>query len=130
MIIAIIATVSLVALAQFVVFYWRATIAVTASVPASERLRTAAGIQSEVLGAGDFRALIHLVEICPALTSAGTGIRSVKLYYQLLASASRMLGPALGHWTTAEMATCTRYVAARLDQRISHNSNIWDANSA
>lgn len=130
MIIALIAVVSMVALAQFVVFYWRATISVTAAVPMSDRLREAAGIESEALGAKDFRALLHLVEICPALSSDGAGIRGVRIYYSAMSVISKLLGPAMAGWAGAEMTTCTRYLAARLDQRIANNSTLWNTTAA
>ncbi len=130
MIVALIAVVSILALAQFGVFYWRATIAVTAALPVSDRLRNAAGIHKEQIEASDFGALLHLVEICPALKSDGPGIGLVRIYYAVLRVLKAVCGPALGGWFVAEMTTCTRYVAARLDQRIQQNRTIWSSNLA
>jgi hypothetical protein len=42
----------------------------------------------------------------------------------------RLFGPAMGGWAVQEMATCSRYVAARLDQRIAHNQTIWNTHAA
>ncbi len=130
MIMALIAVVSLVALAQFGVFYWRATIAVTAALPVSDRLRVAAGIQTEQIAASDFDSLLHLVEICPALKSDGLGIGMVRSYYSFLSFLNVLAGPALGGWFVAEMTTCARFLAARLDQRIHQNRAIWNSNAA
>jgi hypothetical protein len=127
MIIGLIAVISLVALAQFGVFYWRAAIAVTAATPVSDRLRHAAGIGNQTLTAADFRSLLPLVEICPPLVSDGAGIGGVRVYYALMSAVSRLLGPAMAGWAVAEMATCTRYLAARLDQRIASNSTLWNS---
>ena len=130
MIISLILVVSLVALAQFGVFYWRATIAVTASTPVSDRLRTAAGIATEHATASDFDSLLKLTEICPALSADAKGIRSVRLYYSMLSFLSKLLGPGLGGWAVAEMSTCARYLAARLDERITNNSTLWNTTAA
>ena len=130
MIVALIAVVSIVALVQFAAFYWRATVAVTAAAPVSDRLRTAAGITNDKIEASDFGALLHLVEICPALQGDGPGIRLVRGYYLFLRILHQLAGPAMGGWFAEEMTTCTRYVAARLDQRILQNRTIWNTNSA
>jgi len=130
MIVALIAVISLVALVQFAAFYWRATVAVTASVPVSDRLRTAAGITNEKILATDFPALLHLVEICPALKNDGPGIGLVHGYFRFLRVLRAVGGSPFRGWFEAEMTTCTRYVAARLDHRILQNRTIWHTNAA
>lgn len=130
MIVALILVISVVALAQFAVFYWRATIAITAALPVSDRLRVAAGIQNERIEASDFDSLVQLVEICPALKSDGLGVHMVSSYFSFLRVLKTLAGPGMGGWFVAEMTICTRYLAARLDQRIHQNRAIWHSNAA
>ena len=130
MIVALIAVVSLVAVAQFAVFYWRATIAVTASAPISERLREAAGISEPEIRPADFPALMRLAKICPRLRGESLGIGAVRAYFLALRGLQQLAGPAMGGWAIAEMSTCARYIAARLDRRILQNRAIWHTNAA
>lgn len=123
MFIALIAIVSLVALAQFALFYWRAWLAVGAAAPISEGLRQAAGIRQSAAGSDDFGAVANLHELCPELDSSSRSINAVRVYYRALA---RLAGvPALKSWVTEEMALCSRFLAAKLEQRIAHNREYW-----
>ncbi|MGH9794137.1 MAG: hypothetical protein ACRD5G_05135 [Candidatus Acidiferrales bacterium] len=121
MVIALICVVSAVALAQFILLYWRATVAVVAAAPLSESIRKAAGIQGEAPAAGDFHTIMRLHEICPDLNTSAAGVDIVYLYYLTISALSRVGGAALQPWTGRELATCSRYVAACVDQRIAHN---------
>ncbi len=123
MFIALIAAVSLVALAQFALFYWRAWLAVGAAAPISERVRQAAGIHAATPGSGDFGAVANLHELTPELDSNARGVAAVRVYYNALAHISRI--PALKAWGAEEMAVCSRYLAARLDERIAQNRAQW-----
>jgi hypothetical protein len=120
MVIALICVVSGVALAQFAIFYWRAMVAVVASAEVSPQIRQAAGIEGDTVRGEDFPAVITLHELCPELKPNGRGIKAVRVYYAALAALSHVGGP-FSAWAREEMATCSRYVAARLDQRIQHN---------
>lgn len=125
MIVALIAVISLAALAQFGLFYWRATIAVTAAHPISDAIRNSAGIEHPEVEAADFAALVLLVEVCPALKNDKGGIGAVRCYFRIVHFLGQFLGPALGGWAVAEMDLCSRYLAVRLDQRITNNRGIW-----
>ncbi len=121
MVIALICVFSAVALAQFILLYWRATVAVVASAPLSESIRKAAGIHGEAPTAGDFHTIMRLHEICPDLNTSAAGVDIVYLYYLAISALSRVGGAALQSWTGRELATCSRYVAACVDQRIADN---------
>jgi len=123
MVIALILVISAVATAQFVLLYWRATVAVVAASPISASLREAAGLQSEIPSASDFHSVLRLHEICPDLRSSAAGIDLVRGYYLLVSAIAHLGGSKLQSWAGRELATCTRYVAARIDQRITHNRN-------
>jgi hypothetical protein len=124
MVIALICVISAFALTQFVLLYWRATVSVVAAAPISESVRRAAGIHGESPAATDFRAILRLHDICPDLRSSSPGVEIVQGYYMLVSALRRLIGSALDSWAAREMATCSRYVAARVDQRIAHNRSL------
>lgn len=125
MIVALIAVISLAAVAQFGLFYWRATVAVTAAHPISDAIRNSAGLERPEFAAADFATLLRLVEVCPALKNDKGGIGPVCSYFHIVQFFSKLLGPARGDWAVAEMDLCSRYLAVRLDQRITNNRGIW-----
>jgi len=122
---AILFTVSVAALGQFALFYWRAVLAGVAAQPLSDRLQEATGLASESLGAKDFYAVVSLHELTPGLNKDDNGdLRIVRAYYGLIEAIGRLAGtklPALAAWTQSEMVTCSRYVAVLMDQRLERN---------
>jgi hypothetical protein len=124
MVIALICVISAFALTQFVLLYWRATVSVVAAAPISESVRRAAGIRGESPAASDFNAILRLHDMCPDLRSTSPGVEIVQGYYLLVSALNRMTGSALNSWAARELATCSRYVAARVDQRIAHNRSL------
>jgi len=124
MVIALICVISACALTQFVLLYWRATISVAAAAPLSENLRRAAGIHGEAPKGSDFHTLVRLHGICPDLHSSSASIEIVQGYYMLVSALRRFTGSVLQPWAEQELATCSRYVAARVDQRIAHNRSL------
>lgn len=124
MVIALICVISAFALTQFVLLYWRATVSVVAAAPISESVRRAANVRGESPAASDFNAILRLHDICPDLRATSPGVEIVRGYYLLVSSLNRLVGPALNAWATRELATCSRYVAARVDQRIAHNRSL------
>jgi hypothetical protein len=114
---------SVLALVQFAISQWRMIWLTTANQPLSDSLRITAGIDSESISAQDFGKLLGLCdEMSPLLKKGTPWLREVKSYYGLMASlqkACRSMQPALSAWATAEMKTCSRYVAVLLDQNLS-----------
>ena len=125
MVIALICVLSMAALGQFVIFYWRAVVSVVAAAPLSDRVRQAAGVQGESVSPRDFAAFLNLHHICPELKSGGLNIAMVRAYYAAVDLLARLTGNGLHNWAQQEMVTCSRYVAVRLDQRIEHNRTFW-----
>ncbi len=124
MIPAILFTVSLAALGQFALYYWRAVVAGVAAQPLSDRVRAAAGLASESVGAADFHAVMSLHKMTPGLKDRDGGLWLVRAYYhivQALAILADKSLPQLATWTQREMATCSRYVAVLVDQRLERN---------
>lgn len=120
MIVAIIFVISVVAFAQFGLYYWRATISGIAAQAISDRIRVAAGITHAAIGAQDFRNIIILKDLSPDLRGPNGNFTAIRAYYAVV----KMLGsiiPAIGSWADAEMATCSRYVAVLMDQHLERN---------
>ncbi len=121
---AMLLTVSVAALAQFAVYYWRAVMGGVAARPISEGVLTAAGLDGRTLRATDFATFVDLHEITPTLRERSEGFGLVSVYYHFMGaigSLSRPLVPALAQWSESEQATCSRYAAVLLDRRLKSN---------
>jgi len=116
----IIFAVSIVAFAQFGLYYWRATISGVASQAISDRIRIAAGISATDIGAKDFRSILILKDLSPDLRGPGGSFRMVRAYYSVIETLGKII-PAMANWSNAEMATCSRYVAVLMDQHLERN---------
>ena len=114
---AIIAVVSLAALGQFALSYWRGLFLCTATEPLSDSLRAATGSE-EFLDAQQFTRLLAMRELCPELDRSRENLTSVRLYYRALAALKLLPMAGLGRWAEAEQALCTRYAAVMLDRRL------------
>lgn len=116
--------ISIVALTQFAVYYWRATLAGVATRPISERVLSAAGVQNGTLTGQDFPALLEVHGLTPELGSGGRGLGLVRIYYALvegLKSVSVRRMPAIATWSERELAICARYAAVQIDMRLQAN---------
>jgi hypothetical protein len=120
MIAVIICLVSVVAFAQFGLYYWRATISGVASQAISERIRLAAGITHASVSAEDFHNIIILKDLSPDLSGPKASFRAICTYYALVEKIGRII-PAMASWANSEMATCSRYVAVLMDQHLERN---------
>ena len=120
MIATILFAVSVVALAQFGLYYWRATISGVSSQTVSDRILAAAGITGTTIGARDFRNIIILNDLSPDLRGPNGNFRAIRLYYAVVEKLGRLV-PVMANWAEAEMATCSRYVAVLMDQHMERN---------
>ena len=111
---------SALALAQFGLYYWRATISGVASQAVSERIRVAAGIAHDTIEAGDFHNILILNNLSPDLRGPNGNFRAIRTYYAIVEKLGSAL-PAISEWANAEMATCSRYVAVLMDQHLQRN---------
>ena len=125
MIAALLLVISLAALAQFALFYWRAVLAGVAAQPLSEQFHDAAQLGVVAVQASDFNAMVNLHDLMTPELKAGNGrLRAVRMYYRMVDALNRMAGklmPQVAAWSEREMATCTKYVAVRVDQRMARN---------
>lgn len=122
MIAATLFCISMVALGQFALYYWRGSIANTAAKQISDRVRVAAGIQTASVSSRDFRAILTVYDLTPDLKGAGRKCRAIRAYYFSVEKIGRLIPPA-ANWADTEKAMCTRYVAALLDQRLDRNTD-------
>lgn len=122
---ALIFVISVAAVIQFAVFSWRAGLLSFSAEPLSESLKSAAKPFANPLNPQDFRAFAALQGICPDLAPKRSHeLWHVRLYYRALEKLDafgRFISPAFSAWSQREMATCTRYVAVELDQRLQRN---------
>ncbi|MGH9789920.1 MAG: hypothetical protein ACRD5W_01810 [Candidatus Acidiferrales bacterium] len=115
---ALILVLSLAALGQFAVFYWRALLMSTAADPISGSVQNHAGCPGQEFGAEHFHALLDLRELCPDLNEAREHWRGVRVYYGLLGLLRRAPIAAVSQWAGSEQAVCSRYAAVLIDRRL------------
>ncbi len=120
MIAAIIFMASVVGVAQFGLYYWRATISGIAAQAISDRIMAAAGITHSGIGAQDFRNIIILKDLSPDLRGSSGRFLGIRSYYSVVSKIGKII-PAMASWADAEMATCSRYIAVLMDQHLERN---------
>ena len=117
---AIILTVSVVALGQFGLYYWRAMLSGVAAHAISDRIRSAAGISTAAIGAQDFYKILIVNDLSPDLRGPGGSFRIIRTYYSIVEKLGKIV-PAMAAWSNAEMTICSRYVAVLMDQHMERN---------
>ena len=121
---AILLSISVVALSQFALYYWRAVLAAVADAAVSEGVLAAARVDNRMVTGEDFATFATLHELTPTLDPRGGGLGFVKTYYsivnKLAAMASNRL-PGLASWCESERAVCARYAAVQIDMRLAMN---------
>jgi hypothetical protein len=120
---AMLFVISIVALSQFALHYWRAVMAGVAGQPLSERILTAAGVSGGVTGQ-DFKTFAGLHDLTPELHPGGKGLGSVRAYYrviQVIGMIASLRMPSIAAWADTELATCARYAAVQIERRLQAN---------
>src|SRR6202050_2474638 len=117
--------VSVIAMTQFGVYYWRSLIAGLAAQPVPSQVCLAAGLDSDVPAAEDFGALLSLHRLTPGLQKRSDRLSALQLYFGLMGGIRQLTSthmPAVAAFARSEKATCLRYVAglpcARLAQKM------------
>ena len=121
---AMLLTISVVALSQFAVYYWRALVVGVASQPVSERLLEAAHVNDGELTAQHFQVFAELHELTPDLRPGFRGFGLVRMYYHGLQTFGKLAGrfsQSLVEWTERERVLCARYAAVQIDRRLQAN---------
>jgi hypothetical protein len=117
-------TISIVALSQFALYYWRAILAGVAAQPISDRVLIAARADHGRFTASDFGTLAGLHDLTPELYPNRGGLGFVRLYFHAIEAFGSLVGarvPVVAAWSERERATCARYAAVRIDRRLQAN---------
>jgi hypothetical protein len=121
---AIILTISVAALAQFGLYYWRAIVAGVAAQPFSEDVLAAAQVDAAALRGEDFRSLAQLHELTPDLSARKSSLGLVPLYFKFIHAIGTLAAgrvAALAEWAEGERVLCARYAAVQVDRRLQAN---------
>jgi hypothetical protein len=117
-------TISIVALAQFAAYYWRAVVAGIAAQPVSGQVLAAAHLEAGVLHGEDYRSLVQLHKLTPALCARRSGLGLVPLYFEFIHTLGILAAgrvAALADWAENERVLCARYAAVQIDRRLQAN---------
>ncbi len=117
-------TISIVALSQFALYYWRAVLAGVAAQPVSDRVLSAARVEHGRLKGKDFESFAGLHNLTPDLRPRSSGLGFVRLYYRIvysLAFLAETRMPSLEAWCERERLVCARYAAVQIDRRLEAN---------
>jgi len=121
---AMLFAISIVALAQFGLYYWRAVLAGVASQPISREILEAAQLEESGLCGADFEKLASLLILTPELQGSRGGLGFVPAYYKIVGKVSELFGqisPALSAWSEQERVLCARYAAVQVGRRLEAN---------
>jgi hypothetical protein len=121
---AMLFAISIVALAQFALYYWRAVIAGVAAQPISADVLEAVQSDESSLCGADFGKLASLLTVTPELKHSRGGLGLVPAYFKIVGKLSKLFGqfsPALASWSAHEQALCARYAAVQVGIRLEAN---------
>jgi hypothetical protein len=121
---AMLFAISIVALSQFALYYWRAVLAGVAAQPVSDRILAAARVENGRVTGQDFDTLAGLHALTPDLHPGQGGLGLVRLYYRAvgaIGSLSEQRMPSIAAWSDRELAICARYAAVQIDRRLQAN---------
>lgn len=121
---AMILTISVVALSQFALYYWRSVLAGVAAQPVSDRVLEAARVNGGNVSARDFDTFAGIYELTPQLQNSRSGLLWVRLYVSAIEALETLFGsmvPSVAVWGQQERAICARYAAVQIDRRLQAN---------
>jgi hypothetical protein len=106
-------------------FCWRVFVGSVARQAATKRQGPAAARVS----AEDFGALVCLYAAADAVQGSANSTLLIRAYHQALRGICA-LSPYLASWTEKETMVCARYMAARVERRVAHNSLHMHSNAS
>jgi hypothetical protein len=121
---AMLFAISIVALAQFALYYWRAVLAGVAAQPVSDRVLAAARVENGRVTSQHFGTLAGLHDLTPDLYPNRGGLGLVRIYYRVVGALDALAGtriPAVAAWSIRERVICARYAAVQMDRRLQAN---------
>ena len=116
--------ISIVALSQFALYYWRAVVSGVAAQPVSDRVLSAARVENGRVSGRDFQILSGLHGLTPDLNPGQSGLALIRLYYRVVEGLDSFVGlrmPAIAAWSERERLVCARYAAVQIDRRLETN---------
>jgi len=116
--------ITIVALSQFGLYYWRAVLAGMAAQPVSDRVLLAAHLEGGRMKGQDFKRLAGLHDLTPDLRPNGSGLTLVRAYYRMIEGLAVLSGlrmPAVAEWCERERVICARVAAVQIDRRLQAN---------
>lgn len=119
---AMLFAISIVALSQFAVYYWRAVLAGVATLPVSDRVLAAAQVEDGRLLPQHFETLAGLYDVTPDLQTKSSGLGLVRLYYRLVQGLGML--PLFTAWSERERVICARYAAVQVGRRLEANLDL------
>jgi hypothetical protein len=121
---AVLLSMSIVAMMQFALYYWRAVISAVATQPISSRVLETVQLADSDVNGNDFLKLASWLALTPMLHAGGSGLGPVRAYFHAVRQAEKILGrifPAISSWSRSECTLCARYAAVLIDQRLQAN---------
>ena len=121
---AMLFAISMVALSQFAVYYWRAVLAGVAALPVSDRVLAAAHVENGRLLPQHFETIAGLHDLTPNLQPTRGGLGLVRVYYRFVRELGTLFGkqlPVLAAWSERERVICARYAAVQVGRRLQAN---------
>jgi hypothetical protein len=121
---AILFAVSVVALAQFTLYYWRAIIAAVAAQPIPNEVLEAAHLREATLCGADFERLTSLLNLTPELKRNRARLGLVPAYFKTVGKISEVFGslsPTVASWSEHERIVCARFAAVQVGRRLEEN---------
>src|SRR5207245_10327289 len=113
--------ISIVALSQFALYYWRAVLAGVAAQPVSDRVLVAAQVENGRLAPQHFQTLAGLHDLTPDLQPNRSRMGFVRVYFRLIEGLDAIFGkkiPAFALWIERQRAICARYADVLVDRRV------------
>src|ERR1700739_2367309 len=123
---AMLLAISIVALSQFALYYWRAVLAGVAAQPVSDRVLVAAQVENGQLTPEHFQTLAGLHDLTPDLYPNRSGLGMVLASYALTAGLGAFLSkiPSFAVWSERERVICARDAAVQVDRRLQANLDL------
>src|SRR5437763_4705639 len=108
---AMLLAISILALAQFAGYYWRAVVAGIAAQPVSGQVLAAANLETGTLCGDDYRSLVQLHNLTADLGPGRSGLGLGPLYFPLIGAIGRVARGRVGamaEWAADERTLCAR----------------------
>ena len=117
-------SITVVAMGQFALYYWRAVFTGMASLPISSRVLEAAQVQDASICGNDFEKFASLLTLTPELKETKSGLGMVRAYYAVIQQAEKMVAsfsPMMASWAEKERPLCARIAAVHIGRRLEAN---------